>query len=160
MAVSSSGNELLERLARMLEQESADGAALSRDVEDNPICGISFDRSIPALFVEWRSYATSAQLRFVHERILQLLQEHAAAKILVDASELPTVHAEDQKWIIEDWMPRAKGAGLRAAAAKRPTAYFGQIAVSALHSSMPPEIKSRSFDELGEARGWLKGVAI
>ncbi len=160
MPVSSSGNAPLERLARMLEQESADGAALVRDIGNNPICRISYDESIPGLFVEWRNYATSIQLRFIHERILQLLEQHRVAKILADTSELPTVHAEDQKWIIEDWVPRAKAAGLRAAASNRPTAYFGRLAVNSLHSAMTMDIVVRSFDRLDEARRWLETVAV
>ncbi len=159
MAESSSSRAGLEKLARSLKQESADSAALVRDIGNNPICCVSYDENIPGIFVEWRSYANSTQLRFIHERVLELLEQHHASKILGDVSRLLTVHADDQKWIIENWMPRAQAAGLRAAA-KRPTAYFGRLAISALHSAMPAEVAVRSFNRLDEARRWLETVVI
>lgn len=160
MAESSSGRAALERLTRLLEQESADGVALLRNIGENPICCVSYDASIPGLSVVWRGYATSTQLRFVHERILELLEEHGVAKILVDNSGLPTVHTDDQKWIIESWMPRAKAAGLRVSAAKEPVSYFGRLAINTLHSATPAGMIARSFDQLDEARRWLDSVAI
>jgi hypothetical protein len=160
MAESSSSQSSLEKLARQLEQESADSAALVRNIANNPICCVSYDESIPGIFVEWRSYATSAQLRFIHERVLELLEQHHASKILGDVSGLPTVHTEDQKWIIENWMPRAQAAGLRATAAKRPTANFGRLAVSTLHSAMPAKVAVRSFNRLDDARRWLETLSI
>jgi hypothetical protein len=160
MAESSSSRASLEKLARFLKQESADSAALVRDIGNNPICCVSYDESIPGIFVEWRSYANSTQLRFIHERMLELLERHHASKILGDVSGLPTVHTEDQKWIIENWVPRAQAAGLRATAAKRPTAYFGRLAVSALHAAMPADVAVRSFNRLDEARRWLETIAI
>lgn len=160
MTESSPGHASLEQLTRLLEQESADGAALLRNIGDNPICCVSYDASVPCLVVVWRGYATSTQLRFVHERILELLEEHRVAKILGDNSGLPTVHADDQKWLIENWMPRAKAAGLRAAAAKQPVSYFGRLAINTLHSAMPAGVIARSFGQLDDARRWLETVAI
>ena len=124
MAESSSSGASLEKLARFLKQESADSAALVRDIGNNPICCVSYDESIPGIFVEWRSYATSTQLLFIHERVLEFLERHHASKILGDVSGLPTVHTEDQKWIIENWMPRAQAAGLRATAAETADGLF------------------------------------
>jgi hypothetical protein len=160
MAESSSSRNGLEKLARSLKQESSDSAALVRDIENNPICCVSYDESIPGIFVEWRSYANSTQLRFIHERVLELIEQHHASKILGDVSRLPTVHADDQKWIVENWMPRAKAAGLRAAAAKRPKAYFGRLAVSMLYTAMSADVAARSFKRLDDARRWLETVAI
>jgi hypothetical protein len=158
MAESFSGRAASETLARTLERESADGAAMARNIGDNPICCVSFDANVPCLFVEWRGYATSTQLRFVHERILELLEEHRVAKILGDNSGLPTVHADDQKWIIENWMPRAKAAGLRVSAAKQPVSYFGRLAMNTLYAAMPAGMVARSFDQLDQARRWLESV--
>jgi hypothetical protein len=160
MAESISGRASLERLTRLLEQESADGVALLRNIGENPICCVSYDASIPGLIVVWRGYATSTQLRFVHERILELLEEHGVAKILGDNSGLPTVHADDQKWIIENWIPRAKKAGLRVAAAKQPVSYFGRLAINTLNSAMPAGVVVRSFNQLDEARQWLESATI
>jgi hypothetical protein len=106
--------------------------------------------------VIWQRYATSAQLRFINEHILLLLREHGFQRILSDHSELQTIHADDQKWIIESWLPRAVDAGLRAAAAKKSVHHFGQLAVDLIRRSVQREIALRSFDTIDEAREWLR----
>jgi hypothetical protein len=87
-----------------------------------------------------------------------MLHEHGASKILGDDRVLPTIHAEDQRWISEDWMPRARAAGLRAAASRSPTSQFGKVAVASVQSAARRDVVIRSFDDLNEAREWLKGL--
>jgi len=72
---------------------------------------VSIDENIPAIVVLWKGYATGTQLRFVHENILDQLRKHGMSKVLGDDTGLPTIHAEDQSWIVENWMPRAIAAG-------------------------------------------------
>jgi len=62
-----------------------------------------------------------------------MLAQYKANKILGDDSDLPIVHAEDQKWISEDWLPRA-----RAAASRRPQPRF--------HSRFSVSCRSGSFN--------------
>jgi thiamine monophosphate kinase len=68
---------------------------------------MSLDKSVPCIAITWKQYATSTQLRFVHENVLQMLMRQRVSKILGDDTALPTIHAEDRVWITEDWMPRA-----------------------------------------------------
>jgi hypothetical protein len=49
------------------------------------------------------------------------------------------IHAEDQKRIIEDWLPRAKAAGLKAAAAKVPFSFFGKLSIGIVQSRLAQE---------------------
>jgi hypothetical protein len=46
--------------------------------------------------------ANRIQLRFIHESILQLLEEHNVGKILDDDTGLPTIRSEDRAWIAEN----------------------------------------------------------
>ena len=160
MDFASSDNSQLAKLRRILEQESHDSIALLNNVADNPICAIRHDAELPGIFVEWRNYATSSQLRFVHEYLIHLLEQHNVYKILGDDSALLTIHSSDQEWIALDWMPRAKKAGFRAAAAKRPTGYFGHLAVSNVQAAVSGEIMLRSFSDLNDARTWLRDIDI
>src|SRR5262249_22264558 len=57
---------LLE-LSRIVERESHEGDLLLQNPYDNPICKLSYDRELGCIEVVWRKYATSAQLRYVHE---------------------------------------------------------------------------------------------
>lgn len=152
--------ESLRQLTEAVRTESNDGARLVADLANNPICRVTVDTGIPCIVLVWGQYATSAQLRFVHERALDLLRRNALHKILGDDSLLAVIPVDDQDWLREDWMPRALAAGLKAAASKCPDGFFGKQSVANVMSRAPSGITLRSFDELNEARAWLQTVPI
>jgi hypothetical protein len=108
--------------------------------------------------VEWRDYATAIQIRYVHERILDLIQTNCVRKLLSDDTRLPSIHDDDRRWIIENWLPRAFSAGLHVVASKRPDAHFGRVSVEEIRSAASEAISFRSFDDLQAARAWLQSV--
>jgi hypothetical protein len=152
--------ESLRQLTEVVRTESSDGASLVANLADNPICRVTVDADIPCVLLVWGRYATSAQLRFVHECALDLLRQNALHKILGDDSSLAVIPVDDQTWIREDWMPRALRAGLKAAASKCPNGFFGKQSVANVMSRAPSGITLRSFDQLDEARAWLQTVPI
>jgi hypothetical protein len=152
-----SGNSLAQ-LMRLVEEESIDGAKLLDNPNDNPICSLSYDGNIRCVTIVWRRYPTSVQLRFIHEAMIQMLTRNKANKILGDDSDLPIVHAEDQKWISEDWLPRAKAAGLKAAAAKVPISFFGKLSIGIIQSRLAQEIAVKAFPNIHQARTWLRTI--
>jgi hypothetical protein len=145
----------LDALKRVIEKEPNDGRALIDNLADNPICTVSRDDSVPCLFVQWKGYATSAQLRFIHERLIGLIERHRVCKVLGDDTALVAVSSEDQDWIIGDWFPRAIAAGLRFAASKRPRGYYGRASVNRIQAVISAKFKIKSFDSLTDARAWL-----
>jgi hypothetical protein len=145
----------LAELRQIVEAESIDGIAVSRNPLDNPICRISYDESLGCIEVVWRKYATSAQLRFLHEVILDMLSLHRARRILGDDSDLPIVHAEDQRWIMDDWFPRARAAGLSAVATSISMTFFGKVAIGRIHARVSEEIPVKNFHSIHLARSWL-----
>jgi hypothetical protein len=149
--------ETLAQLRVMVATESRDGQRLAENLGDNPICTVIVDESIPGIVVTWRRYATSTQLRFIHEAILDLVRRRGVVRVLGDDTALPTIHAEDQRWIVADWMPRAKEAGVRVAASKSPVSYFGRLAVERVASNAPWPL--RAFEDMREARRWLQNLA-
>lgn len=149
---------VLDGLQHRLATESSDGRALAENLEDNPICTVCYDPSVPSLLVRWRSYATSAQIRYIHECLIRLIRKHRVSKILGDDFDLVSIAAIDQHWIAREWMPRAIAAGLRTVASVKPRAYFGQTSVNNILSFLPAGLAIRSFESLREARDWLRGV--
>jgi hypothetical protein len=146
----------LRQLCEKLRQDSRDSFRLLKNVLENPICSIAIDENERCITVVWKQYATQLQLRFVHEKLLHLIREHGAYKILGDDTALPTIPSEDRAWIAQDWMPRAVGSGLRFAASKQPESYFGKLSISSLHAAAPPGLQCRSFEKLEEAQQWLQ----
>jgi hypothetical protein len=150
------GGSSLAQLMQLVEKESIDGVKLLENPNDNPICTLSYDETVPCISIIWRRYPTSVQLRFIHEVMLEMLARYKASKILGDDSELPIIHAEDQKWITEDWLPRAKAAGLEAAAAKVPFSFFGKLSIGIVQSRLAQEIAIKAFPNIHQARMWLR----
>lgn len=151
--------ESLRQLTESVRTESSDGARLVSNLENNPVCRVTLDAGVPCIFVVWQRYATSAQLRFVHERLLELLRRENMTKILGDDSSLAVIHVDDQVWLREDWLPRAAAAGLKVAASKCPYAFFGKQSVAKVQSGAPAGITLRSFETLAEAKAWLIDAA-
>jgi hypothetical protein len=149
----------LDALKRVIEEESTDGRALAENLADNPICAVSLDDDVPCICVQWRGYATSAQFRFVHECLIGLIERNRISKILGDNTALVSVTSEDQDWIISDWTPRAIAAGLRLAASKSPKGYYGRTSVDRIQAFISPQLRIRSFDNLADARTWLRHPA-
>ncbi len=146
-------------LQERLSAESNESLGLLRNPESNPICDLDFDPEIPCICVVWKRYATSLQLRFVHEQILHKLKKYQCHAILGNDTALQTIHAEDQRWIVEDWMPRAVASGLKWIASKRPSSHFGRIAVDSVRAIAPPGLDLCSFGELEDARHWLNAAS-
>lgn len=145
-------------LQHLLEGESGDSRALAKDLEDNPICTVSYEPDVPCLLVQWKRYATTTQLRYIHECLIRLIKKHRVSKILGDDTDLVSIAAIDQHWIVHDWMPRAIGIGLRSAASVKPRAYFGQTSVNRILSIVPAGLAIQSFDNFESARTWLRNI--
>jgi hypothetical protein len=148
----------LHDLREKLRQDSRDSFRLLENFRDNPICSITHDEANQCIVVVWKQYATNVQFRYIHEKLLCLICEHRAFKILGDDTALPAIASEDRFYVIEDWFPRAVKCGLRFAASKRPDAYFGQLAISHIQSAAPAPLMCRCFERLEEAKEWLETV--
>ena len=150
----------IRQLRSRLEEEGGYGHALLSSLAANPVCTVQIEDTIPCLRVTWKRYVTSVQLRYVHECLLELLVRHGCAKILGVDTLLPSISGDDQRWIAEDWLPRARAAGLKVVANKSSDSYFARIAVDSVLKSFRPFVDVRSFDDLERAREWLKAAQI
>jgi hypothetical protein len=81
----------------------------------------------------------------------RLLKEAEEGRLLAaDIHDNP----RDQEWILHDWMPRAFKAGLKAAASKRPSGYFGRLSTTSIQAQAE-ELRHQAFDDIASARDWL-----
>jgi hypothetical protein len=142
----------------LLHGDSGDDRALAQSIEDNPICTVSYDPSTPCLLVRWKRHATSAQIRYIHECLIHLIKKHRVSKILGDDTDLVSIAAVDQHWIVQDWMPCAMAADLRNAASIKPRAYFGRTSVNRILSILPAGLAIRSFERFEDGQAWLRSA--
>jgi hypothetical protein len=151
-------NDLLRELCDQLRQDSHDSLQLLRNFRENPICSINLDDAGRSITVVWKQYATKAQFRYIHEKMLGLICEHRIYKILGDDTALPTIPSEDRLWITDKRFPRAVECGLRFVASKRPGSYFGKLSIGQIQSAVPADLEFRSFDRLDDARKWIEAA--
>ena len=144
-----------ERLRAAVAGESSDGQRVARDPCNNPVCSMTFNPATRCIDIVWKMYATSLQLRFIHECMLDLIKTYHATGILGDDTALGIIHADDQTWIAGDWLPRAIAAGLTAGASKAPATYFAEQSVRRIQASAPAGVRLGSFRELSDAKAWL-----
>ena len=122
-------------------------------------CTVGYDAEVPCVIMTWRGYATSREFREANERILGVLSERGASKLLGDIKEFVLIGADDQHWLSSNWIPRAVEAGLRTVAMITPVFYFNRVAVESVGQKLDPEaLILQHFDTRDSARGWLASV--
>jgi hypothetical protein len=128
-------------------------------VSEDGVCTVTHDPEVPCVVMLWQGYATSAQFRAANERVLAVVAETQARKLLGDVSRFVLIGAEDQAWLNQNWIPRAVAGGLRHVALVQPSYYFNKVAVETVSSRIDPEHLSVSFfGDVAGARDWLKTV--
>jgi hypothetical protein len=120
------------------------------------VCTIRHDPEVPCVVMIWQGYATSAEFRAANERILQVIADSKAAKLLGDVSRFVLIGREDQAWLNNNWIPRAMAAGLRTVALVQSSYYFNKVAVETVGNNLDPTALSLSyFGDITSARDWL-----
>jgi hypothetical protein len=119
-------------------------------------CTVDYDAEVPCVVMTWRGYATTGEFRAANERVLEVLAERKASKLLGDIKEFVLIGSEDQAWLSGDWIPRAVQAGLRKVALTSPAFYFNRVAVESVGQRLDPEaLVLQHFDDRDAARTWL-----
>lgn len=122
-------------------------------------CTVGYDAGVPCVLMTWKGYATSRDFRSGNERIVDLIAERKVSKLLGDTKEFVLIGADDQRWLLSDWIPRALQAGLRTVALVTPMFYFNRVAVASVGQELDPnQLTLQYFDDRDAARDWLKGV--
>jgi hypothetical protein len=131
----------------------------SRVYLDAPHVLIRWDGDGPWVFVKWKAWANSTEYRAAQEVVIDALRENHASRNLIDSKDSKVVSGEDQKWLVENWMPRAVAAGRRWTAIVLPTSPLGRtIAENIDRYQKSPSIKVEHFETVVEAAAWLSTV--
>ena len=119
-------------------------------------CAVSWDGDLPGVVMIWKGYATSKEFRAGNENVLDMVSTRTAMKLLGDVTDFKLIGGEDQRWLNDNWIPRAIGAGLRHVALVSPTYYFNQVAVDTVSQRVDPSrLNVRQFGDWQQARNWL-----
>jgi hypothetical protein len=126
---------------------------------DEPYVSIRWVSDGGWVLVEWKEWANSAEYRAAHETILKAIRENHASKNLIDATHSKVVSDSDQKWLIDNWIPRAVAAGRRSTAVVMPKSALGRTISENIDKGAPANLtRVEYFDTPSEAAAWLSTV--
>lgn len=125
---------------------------------DEPWLTVSWDEYCQAVRLEWKSYVEGEPARQGLEEGLRLFQRKRTHRWLADVRMLGPVRQVDQQWINQDWFPRAIAAGLRVMATVIPKSAIARMSIKQIMSKVNEiDIINNNFDDLEQARHWLRG---
>ena len=110
------------------------------------------------VYIKWGTMIHEKLFRDGMDKIIELMKEHKTGKVLSNASELGALTEADQKWSIDDWLPRALAVGYSAIATIVSEELFGRMAVEDVlnNASEKSPIQVQYFErEEEKALEWL-----
>src|SRR5487761_1469503 len=126
---------------------------------DTPYVLIRWDGDGPWVCVKWKAWANSSEYRAAQEVVISALRENHASRNLVDSTNRRVVTDNDQKWLVENWMPRAVAAGRRFTAIVMPTSALGRtIAENIDNYGRSKDNVIEHFETVKAASAWLSTV--
>ena len=126
---------------------------------DTPYVLVRWDPNGPWVYVKWKAWANSSEYRAVQEMVLQAFRENHASRNLVDSTDRRVFSDDDQKWLVENWMPRAAAAGRRWTAIVMPTSALGRtIAENVDDYGRSNLFTIEHFETVEDAAAWLSTV--
>ena len=93
---------------------------------DTPYVLVRWEWRWPGVYVKWKAWANSSEYRAAQEVIILAFRENHASRDLIDSTDRRVVSDDDQKWLVENWMPRAAAAGRRWTAIVMPKSALGR----------------------------------
>lgn len=128
---------------------------------DEPWLLMRWDSVHQHVHTEWKAFATSAELRAGLLRGIQAIRDHKAVAYVSDARKVKVIVHDDQKWIKENWLPLAVGAGLKRLAFVTAATGLGKLTVEDLVPMVDGHgLRSRVFDSMAAAREWVSEASV
>ncbi|HZF51667.1 MAG TPA: hypothetical protein VE093_23595 [Polyangiaceae bacterium] len=116
---------------------------------------VHWDAPSHAVLIRFRGFAEGEILHRPCDAVIDLLISRRSSRLISDSREMKAMTQEDQRWIDEDWRPRARIAGLRLSAVVVPKSVVAQLSLTAIAKKLD-DLQYGYFSELDEARKWLK----
>jgi len=126
---------------------------------DTPFVLVRWDGDGPWVYVKWKAWANSSEYRAAQEVIILAFRENHASRDLIDSTDRRVVSDDDQKWLVENWMPRAAAAGRRWTAIVMPKSALGRTIAENIDTyARSKHITIEHFETVEDAAAWLSTV--
>ena len=124
----------------------------------NDLVKLDYDKDLDAVIMEWTGFTGKEEFREANEEVLNLIRETGAKKIIGDLRNMKIINVNNQKWLYEDWLPRAVNEGLQYAALIESEDFFNRKSIHNVVEKMPENITIRYFKLKLAARSWIRSL--
>jgi hypothetical protein len=115
---------------------------------------VVFDPTNKAVVGTFKGFLEMSQHQGIGNEILEVAQKNFSQKLIIDTSELSVIRKETQKWIEEDWFPRAVKLNIRFMAFVISKDALGKMSTQSVNQKAGP-IEIQYFDSLSSANTWI-----
>lgn len=116
----------------------------------------TYHRDKHIIVEEWNGFAPSAGFREVSDGLIELIKQKKCGRVLNNFANGKVIAPQDQKWINEDWFPRAIAAGLTHFAFLLADDIFNQLTVKNIMNNTDfPNLEYYYFNDYIKAEEWL-----
>ncbi|AUX45182.1 hypothetical protein SOCE26_066630 [Sorangium cellulosum] len=117
---------------------------------------ISWDADIQAVLAEWKGFADTRELRAALEATLDLVRKKKATRCLADCRHAGPTTQDDQRWALENWLPRTAALGVRHVAYVMPRSAIARMSLTRSVTRFDgQDLAQVLFDDIDAARAWL-----
>jgi hypothetical protein len=147
------------------QQSSSSSSDNAKEAEDhlvarNAYWAVSYDPEVECAVLDWLDYNPTAEFKAASERLLAVVIEKGATRVLNNTEHLRMIGKDEQCWVAEDFMPRLQQHGVRVLAMVNSLHYFARLGASLIMSSMGDHsLLIEYFTTKESARQWLKTLA-
>lgn len=128
---------------------------------DETYLSIRWDSLHQHVLSEWRTFATSAELRTGLLKGIKAIRDHRAGAYVSDARKVKVIVHEDQQWIRDKWLPLAMAAGLKRLAFVTAATGLGKLTIEDVSGLVGENgLESRTFDSMAAARQWISRARV
>jgi hypothetical protein len=115
---------------------------------------VIFDSINKAIIGTFKGFLEMSQHQEIGNEVLKEVGKNLCPRLIIDTSELSVMRKETQKWIEEDWFPRAIKINIKFMAFVVSKDAFGKMSTKSVNQKAGP-IEIQYFDSLGSAKTWI-----
>ncbi len=125
-------------------------------VFERPYVTIHWDKVNNVVIAEWKDFVMGDNAREALDVGLNQVIKTGATRWLSDTRKLGVLTEPDKKWVVNDWFPRALGAGLNLMATVLSEKSVAQLGVSKImKKAATDQLQQANFETVEDAHEWL-----
>ena len=125
-------------------------------------CDVFYNLELNAVQTKWKGiYVSGEPFRKILDALIALMKLKKSSVIIADARDMKIISGDDQKWIVNDWYPRALAAGFWYEALIVTLNTFNELTVKKIVRSYDEQkLKTEYFVTPEDAYEWVKNIEL